>query len=116
MLFSSTKLPPPLVNLLIHSVSPLRCALVSEVGGISEESAACDWWSLGAILFELLTGTVSQKAPKHVVFVSKVLSDVYRCLGFQLAHTLFVVVPGCVRCCASVCVRVRGGGVRCLCV
>ncbi|KAK2856246.1 hypothetical protein Q5P01_004981 [Channa striata] len=28
-----------------------------EVGGISEETAACDWWSLGAILFELLTGT-----------------------------------------------------------
>ncbi|KAM9840508.1 ribosomal protein S6 kinase delta-1 [Aulostomus maculatus] len=27
-----------------------------EVGGISEETAACDWWSLGAILFELLTG------------------------------------------------------------
>lgn len=27
-----------------------------EVGGISEETAACDWWSLGAILFELLIG------------------------------------------------------------
>ncbi|XP_057678447.1 ribosomal protein S6 kinase delta-1 isoform X2 [Corythoichthys intestinalis] len=28
-----------------------------EVGGIGEETAACDWWSLGAILFELLTST-----------------------------------------------------------
>ncbi|XP_061668381.1 ribosomal protein S6 kinase delta-1 isoform X2 [Syngnathoides biaculeatus] len=26
-----------------------------EVGGIGEETPACDWWSLGAILFELLT-------------------------------------------------------------
>ncbi|XP_061609393.1 ribosomal protein S6 kinase delta-1 isoform X3 [Phyllopteryx taeniolatus] len=29
-----------------------------EVGGIGEETAACDWWSLGAILFELLTSTI----------------------------------------------------------
>ncbi|KAM9779524.1 ribosomal protein S6 kinase delta-1 isoform 2-T2 [Syngnathus typhle] len=28
-----------------------------EVGGTGEETAACDWWSLGAILFELLTST-----------------------------------------------------------
>uniref|UniRef100_A0A3B4D2I0 Ribosomal protein S6 kinase delta-1 n=1 Tax=Pygocentrus nattereri TaxID=42514 RepID=A0A3B4D2I0_PYGNA len=36
------------------AVSKMYCA--PEVGGISEETAACDWWSLGALLFELLTG------------------------------------------------------------
>eukprot|EP00066_Takifugu_rubripes_P021119 XP_011610385.1 PREDICTED: ribosomal protein S6 kinase delta-1 isoform X2 [Takifugu rubripes] len=38
-----------------EAISNMYCA--PEVGGISEETAACDWWSLGAILFELLTGT-----------------------------------------------------------
>ncbi|XP_063758884.1 LOW QUALITY PROTEIN: ribosomal protein S6 kinase delta-1 [Eleginops maclovinus] len=37
-----------------EAVANMYCA--PEVGGISEESAACDWWSLGAMLFELLTG------------------------------------------------------------
>uniref|UniRef100_A0A3Q3IN79 Protein kinase domain-containing protein n=1 Tax=Monopterus albus TaxID=43700 RepID=A0A3Q3IN79_MONAL len=41
------------------AIANIYCA--PEVGGISEETAACDWWSLGAILFELLTGMVSQK-------------------------------------------------------
>ncbi|XP_063079463.1 ribosomal protein S6 kinase delta-1 [Engraulis encrasicolus] len=36
------------------AITRMYCA--PEVGGISEETAACDWWSLGAILFELLTG------------------------------------------------------------
>ncbi|XP_062323445.1 ribosomal protein S6 kinase delta-1 [Osmerus eperlanus] len=36
------------------AIANMYCA--PEVGGIGEETAACDWWSLGAILFELLTG------------------------------------------------------------
>lgn len=54
---------PTLLHLdaLINTPLSSHSAPVSEVGGISEETAACDWWSLGAILFELLTGTVSQK-------------------------------------------------------
>lgn len=64
------------------------------MGGIGEETASCDWWSLGAILFELLTGMVSQKVQKlfcfvFFIFVAKVLWDVCRCLGFQLSHTLY---------------------------
>ncbi|XP_004699093.2 ribosomal protein S6 kinase-like 1 [Echinops telfairi] len=30
-----------------------------EVGGISELTEACDWWSFGSLLYELLTGMVS---------------------------------------------------------
>ncbi|CAJ1078031.1 ribosomal protein S6 kinase delta-1 isoform X1 [Xyrichtys novacula] len=37
-----------------EAIANMYCA--PEVGGISEETVACDWWSLGAILFELLTG------------------------------------------------------------
>ncbi|XP_005086459.1 ribosomal protein S6 kinase-like 1 [Mesocricetus auratus] len=35
-----------------------------EVGGISELTEACDWWSYGSLLYELLTGTaLSQNHP-----------------------------------------------------
>ncbi|XP_037688210.1 ribosomal protein S6 kinase-like 1 isoform X3 [Choloepus didactylus] len=38
-----------------------------EVGGISELTEACDWWSFGSLLFELLTGTaLSQKHPSGI--------------------------------------------------
>uniref|UniRef100_A0AAQ5XY55 Ribosomal protein S6 kinase polypeptide 1 n=1 Tax=Amphiprion ocellaris TaxID=80972 RepID=A0AAQ5XY55_AMPOC len=37
-----------------EAIANMYCA--PEVGGIGEETASCDWWSLGAILFELLTG------------------------------------------------------------
>ena len=33
---------------------------VSELCGLSEADPAADWWSLGAILFEILTGKVHQ--------------------------------------------------------
>lgn len=39
------------------------CVLApTEVGGISEPTEACDWWSFGSLLYELLTGTVSSWA------------------------------------------------------
>uniref|UniRef100_A0A8C1U2X8 Ribosomal protein S6 kinase polypeptide 1 n=1 Tax=Cyprinus carpio TaxID=7962 RepID=A0A8C1U2X8_CYPCA len=36
------------------AISKMYCA--PEVGGICEETLVCDWWSLGALLFELIVG------------------------------------------------------------
>ncbi|KAJ8410224.1 hypothetical protein AAFF_G00202050 [Aldrovandia affinis] len=48
-----------------EAVARMYCA--PEVGSISEETVACDWWSLGAILFELLTGkSLSQCHPAGI--------------------------------------------------
>ncbi|KAF3844784.1 hypothetical protein F7725_007947 [Dissostichus mawsoni] len=39
----------------VHTTYLSPCML-TEIGGVSRITEACDWWSLGALLFELLTG------------------------------------------------------------
>ncbi|KAB1276904.1 Ribosomal protein S6 kinase-like 1 [Camelus dromedarius] len=40
---------------------------MGQVGGISELTEACDWWSFGSLLYELLTGTaLSQSHPSGI--------------------------------------------------
>ncbi|XP_035300825.1 ribosomal protein S6 kinase-like 1 isoform X4 [Cricetulus griseus] len=59
---------PYMTKLLRYFVSEdsifLHLEHVQEVGGISEVTEACDWWSYGSLLYELLTGmALSQSHP-----------------------------------------------------
>ncbi|XP_042799744.1 ribosomal protein S6 kinase-like 1 isoform X1 [Panthera leo] len=62
---------PYMTKLLRYFVSEdsifLHLEHVQEVGGISEPTEACDWWSFGSLLYELLTGTaLSQSHPSGI--------------------------------------------------
>ncbi|XP_077676476.1 ribosomal protein S6 kinase-like 1 [Eretmochelys imbricata] len=62
---------PFMAKLLHYYVSEdsifLHLEHVQEVGGISELTEACDWWSFGSLLYELLTGTsLSQSHPSGI--------------------------------------------------
>eukprot|EP00074_Homo_sapiens_P098207 XP_016877181.1 ribosomal protein S6 kinase-like 1 isoform X15 [Homo sapiens] len=58
---------PYMTKLLRYFVSEdsifLHLEHVQEVGGISELTEACDWWSFGSLLYELLTGMLLQFEP-----------------------------------------------------
>ncbi|KAB0397463.1 hypothetical protein E2I00_019698 [Balaenoptera physalus] len=55
-------------GVLCRDLNPRNLLLdQAEVGGISELTEACDWWSFGSLLYELLTGTaLSQSHPSGI--------------------------------------------------
>uniref|UniRef100_A0A8C9NTI7 Ribosomal protein S6 kinase C1 n=1 Tax=Spermophilus dauricus TaxID=99837 RepID=A0A8C9NTI7_SPEDA len=53
------------------AIERMYCA--PEVGAITEETEACDWWSLGAVLFELLTGKVKCVSEEAHSFIQQLL-------------------------------------------
>ncbi|XP_075387868.1 ribosomal protein S6 kinase-like 1 isoform X2 [Tenrec ecaudatus] len=62
---------PYMTKLLRYFVSEdsifLHLEHVQEVGGISELTEACDWWSFGSLLYELLTGmALAQSHPSRI--------------------------------------------------
>ena len=59
----------------------------SEVGGIHEVGPVADWWSLGVILFEMLTGKV--RYASHLIFTEVPLDSIYL---FKVASHKFAPV------------------------
>ncbi|XP_069494168.1 ribosomal protein S6 kinase-like 1 isoform X2 [Ambystoma mexicanum] len=67
-----------------------------EVCGITEVTEACDWWSFGALLYELLTGmSLSQNHPSGIHTHSRLhLPDTLSCAAASLLTELLQCDPG----------------------